>query len=394
MTLCYRCDNPLTDKNQSVEHIIPNACGGRLKSKNLLCKTCNSFYGESFDKELASQVNFFINYLDIKKDRGHPQDIPGVYSHSGQDAILLKGGKHKHLHPKVEIDDNKQSTILNVRADNYEELKKILTSLKRRYPKLNIEEVLSKSKNKKENEPISFVLKLGGVDSYKAVIKSLINFFIFNGGEIKFIKHLIPYLDGKNDYNKILLYVPEPPIYKPMDGEVSHVIKVIGDSEQKILYAYIELFNTYSYLAILNETYDEKSIDYTYGYDLLLNSEIKVDILLNANKSALIAFFNQQNNLPSIRIQQRFLRISEIAMDRLYQKHVQKIISEEVELFSSVNPHVLELPESINIKIENRIATEIKNQQFRVSELTTEAPPTNLKERNTWLFNKIKHWFE
>ena len=35
---CYICGKELTKLNESEEHIIPNAIGGKLKSKKLICK--------------------------------------------------------------------------------------------------------------------------------------------------------------------------------------------------------------------------------------------------------------------------------------------------------------------------------------------------------------------
>ena len=40
MNNCYLCRQVLSKENESVEHIIPNSIGGRLKSKKLLCKKC------------------------------------------------------------------------------------------------------------------------------------------------------------------------------------------------------------------------------------------------------------------------------------------------------------------------------------------------------------------
>ena len=42
MPNCYKCTDEINDENVSTEHIIPNAVGGRLKSKELLCNICNS----------------------------------------------------------------------------------------------------------------------------------------------------------------------------------------------------------------------------------------------------------------------------------------------------------------------------------------------------------------
>ena len=52
MSRCYLCGTLLNESNRSVEHIIPNAIGGHLKSKNLLCKDCNSNTGQKIDAEI------------------------------------------------------------------------------------------------------------------------------------------------------------------------------------------------------------------------------------------------------------------------------------------------------------------------------------------------------
>ena len=54
MPHCYLCGVLLDKSNSSVEHIIPNALGGDLKSRQLLCKKCNSDIGHQADSELAN----------------------------------------------------------------------------------------------------------------------------------------------------------------------------------------------------------------------------------------------------------------------------------------------------------------------------------------------------
>ena len=52
MSKCYVCGVELTEDNKTEEHII-NAIGGVLKSKNLICKQCNSDFGDEIDSFLA-----------------------------------------------------------------------------------------------------------------------------------------------------------------------------------------------------------------------------------------------------------------------------------------------------------------------------------------------------
>lgn len=52
MPKCYFCGTKLDKNNSSIEQIIPNAVGGKLKGR-FLSKSCNSSFGSSHDATIA-----------------------------------------------------------------------------------------------------------------------------------------------------------------------------------------------------------------------------------------------------------------------------------------------------------------------------------------------------
>ena len=68
MNNCYLCKQVFSKENESVEHIIPNSIGGRLKSKKLLCKKCNSKLGTEYDSEVSKMFNASMIISGVKKD--------------------------------------------------------------------------------------------------------------------------------------------------------------------------------------------------------------------------------------------------------------------------------------------------------------------------------------
>jgi HNH endonuclease len=50
---CRGCGVPLTDTNDSEAHIIPNALGGRLKPKCIICRECNTQLDRIADNALV-----------------------------------------------------------------------------------------------------------------------------------------------------------------------------------------------------------------------------------------------------------------------------------------------------------------------------------------------------
>lgn len=79
---------------------IFNSIGGRLKSNYIICKQCNSEFGEDIDSDLSNQLNFIANMLNIKRERGEPQRVSGK-SANGEDIWMEPGGKPSMKKPII-----------------------------------------------------------------------------------------------------------------------------------------------------------------------------------------------------------------------------------------------------------------------------------------------------
>src|SRR4051812_32296263 len=67
---CRGCGTMLTAANDSEAHIIPNALGGSLKPKGIICQTCNRELGALVDNALVKAFGDWPTLLDIPRDRG------------------------------------------------------------------------------------------------------------------------------------------------------------------------------------------------------------------------------------------------------------------------------------------------------------------------------------
>ena len=50
---CLFCPAVLEQTDNPKEHIIPNTIGGRLKSRVLICSTCNSTFGQKCENDIG-----------------------------------------------------------------------------------------------------------------------------------------------------------------------------------------------------------------------------------------------------------------------------------------------------------------------------------------------------
>jgi len=116
-----------------VEHIIPQAIGGKLKAR-LYCKICNDTIGETLDDEISKQFGWVGTLLNIKLERSkiRPYEVRDLKTGN---KLLCDGKSLKRKTPIVKVDskDGKKLDFADVTARSEQELKRICSSIQRRY---------------------------------------------------------------------------------------------------------------------------------------------------------------------------------------------------------------------------------------------------------------------
>lgn len=286
MVTCYICGCELTKDNASEEHIFLNAIGGRLKSKRLLCKQCNSDFGNDIDEEMAKQFNCFANMLNIKRDRGEPQAFDVIDSIDGTVYSYEPGGIPVMKVPIVDKKDAEKQIHYTIITPNIKEGRKVLKGLKRKYPEIDVEKALQKAVTQRSyiDHAVKIPIQLGSPEVFRSLCKTAINFYMLNCDDSKNIKHLIPYIKGEIDVKCVAPFYKEQHIAKK-DSEILHSIILKGDANEKILFAYIEIFDFYKVVILLNADYQGKDFESSYFYNVLTCKEIKPSYQLNIARS-------------------------------------------------------------------------------------------------------------
>ncbi|MBW2174123.1 MAG: hypothetical protein JRF64_05675 [Deltaproteobacteria bacterium] len=128
---CFAC---LEKKELTLEHVLPQAIGGRLKVR-IYCKECNDTFGRQLDHEVSRCFSGFATTLGIKRERGttRPYEVEDVETGT---KLLSNGKSLKRKEPVVQLEvENNGKTLksANIIARSEGELKKIITSLERKY---------------------------------------------------------------------------------------------------------------------------------------------------------------------------------------------------------------------------------------------------------------------
>ena len=127
MLKCYVCNEEIKPENKSLEHILPNCIGGKLKSENLICGICNSELGSGIDRHLCDEMLTISNLLNIKRERNETPTIVAK-DPNGVEYYRKSGGKLFRKKPVNEVPKGYE-----IRANDTNQFINILKGIKKKY---------------------------------------------------------------------------------------------------------------------------------------------------------------------------------------------------------------------------------------------------------------------
>ncbi|OYQ69456.1 hypothetical protein B9T13_07790 [Wohlfahrtiimonas chitiniclastica] len=325
---CTLCNNPLTQKNDSKEHIIPNSIGGFKTIKGFICRDCNSQTGDEWDNELAKQFNLFNNWFDIKKDRGAvpPENIQSI---DGELLKLYPDGKIQHRHPKIDIDENEDGSFkISMMTRDIKEANQKIKELKRKFPNLDVEEAISKVKSSKIDSPIIEInAQFGQNYAWKSIIKIALAFT--KSLNIDTTKCYTALNALKNETSCDTIYYESDLLLNRPSDKVFHLIHIQGNPETNQLIGYVELYGFHRTLMILNDAYTGDPISKTYAFDPSTSEELNINVEISFTNSEIIQFIKKPYNHTEL--QNALGKVIEIYQKRSQQKELDITIQEAIE---------------------------------------------------------------
>lgn len=263
---CYACTKP---RNLTVEHIIPQAIGGRLKAR-LYCKECNGTFGEVLDDEISKQFGWVGTILNIKRERGRVRPYEVTEVKSGIKLLCDgKGLKRKDPIVKVLSKDGKKLDSADVTARTEEELKTICASIQGRY------DVPGGIKTFQDERPgptdTEHIMMIDNSLLRRAVSKIAYGFLC-----IKLPKDVV----FSSSFDPLRLYIREPNNINLASGNYSntcfmtdhvrpiHKIHVAFNRDEGILIGFVSIFGIYRFTILLSEGFKSgvewPGLDYTF----------------------------------------------------------------------------------------------------------------------------------
>lgn len=249
MKKCTICEQPITDKNKSKEHIIHQAIGGSYECDGIYCKECNGKYGSSNDKDFTQIFAPIVDRIDIHKTR----KTKGT-SYTGVMCDEL-GNLYKATY--------KDGKVIKLENENSEYVKYESEKYKTLYYHFQLD-------NK--------AFKLG-------FSKIAFNYAICCGFQPYSLEKIFDFESKKLRENPIVIpFVPMTEFDSVIESsEVTtffHAVRVFNCENN--LYAYIELFNTFQNCVLLSEKNDflqYGDIDKSFANSIETKEKVNQDLL-------------------------------------------------------------------------------------------------------------------
>jgi hypothetical protein len=254
---CALCGSQLSNKNRSKEHVIPNSIGGRLKTADFICKSCNSTYGGSWDSELAKQLNWFSHALAISRETGEPP----------RELVTTVEGEKYWLHADGSLYPEKSSSYseeasadglrISLTAKSVEEAVQRLKGVARKHPKFDVKKAIADLEVKTQylDSPLHFTIGFGGSEAGRSLVKTAFAFASVCGVDHKQCEQAYRYLsEATYDPPFGHAYLSDP-VQDRSNETLLHCVTLQGDPTTSRLWSYIEYFGLFRVVVLLSSKY-------------------------------------------------------------------------------------------------------------------------------------------
>jgi len=320
MSNCYLCGCALEDHiNESTanhfEHIIPQAIGGQLTVRDILCKACGGHerLGGKIDKPFSDMFRLITDRIDMKRDR-KTEPVPLKAK-----LRLLDDGSEFEVHlmedvlsaqkPHFRVDHERKRVQVfanrKVAKDYKRKVERDLVQSGKIDDTYVVEVVSDMAQHPEFFGMLEIPFKLDNKTFEAGFAKMAIEFALSQGVPFQALSHLVNRADLTINSEGTLL--PYYPIFKPEEvieylrtsldeNFMSHSLVLFSQrqiqedgTETKQLYCFVELFGTFQHFVRLNNHYVGDNIDpITYSQKIINEQLIPVDMTKLRPKEVMI----------------------------------------------------------------------------------------------------------
>ena len=249
----------------------------------LICRTCNSETGHTWDEALADDLEDLSRLLNISRERGSVRSKT-VRTSDGTPIRILPGNQIElaHQYPTDFEDGNRK--IRRLTARSVDELRDMARkTIERQGLSLDVETFIAgaSSDTRYLQEALPHTIGPGGADGEKSLVKSALALLFEAGVDPNLADTATSYLTQDEAPTCVFPYYKTDLVSPRTQGMPLNCVYVRGDQASGTLLAYIEIFGFLRRVIRLSDKYDGEAFDYCYVMDPTDGAEQQVTITLD-----------------------------------------------------------------------------------------------------------------
>ncbi len=326
---CAICNTTISIENDSKEHVIPRAIGGYLKVKGFICKSCNNDAGRTWDAELASQLLPLSHLFGVSRQGGDLlPDLPIITS-SGEKLIMKPDGGFSPNKPSFSEEITADGVQIKIMARDIKEAKSILKGVQRKYPNINIEQLLANSEfsNSYPTGLVHHQLNIGGEVSGRSIVKSVLALANHTGISANFCNDAIQYLRDPATpacfgYYQATDLIANRPLETPL-----HCVGINANPVTGLVLGYAEYFGIYRVVVCLGKGFSGDIVKSSYAIDPRTGKELYLTVNLDFNESEIDAIYRYEM-IPEGAIEAAFHAVLPAALEKKFDAERERVIAD------------------------------------------------------------------
>lgn len=329
---CALCVMPITRSNDSAEHVLPNAVGGRLKVRGFICKDCNDRTGYTWDAELAHQLQALCLLIGVHRERG---DTPPmiVQTTSGQ---ALRMTAHDGLHlpkPTYELVETDAGMQIRIAARTMEEARQMIEGAKVKYPSIDVEASLAQAQHRwaMPDGYMHHTFQVGGYAAGRSIVKSALAFAIHSGLLLKDCVKATDHLRDLTDSPAPLgwYYTSDVVKGRPLETPLT-CVGVHANPQTGLVLGYVEYFGLHRAVVELGRDFEGTEVRSIYGFDPRTAEAFLLDITLPFDEIEIAAIFDYQR-IPEGAQEEALRQVLPQALKRQVDRERERVLGSAVE---------------------------------------------------------------
>ena len=172
-SVCAYCGGDITAADDSEEHVIPAAIGGRRTVRGLLHGLCNNRAGYTWDAALEKQLRPLALHFGVKRQRGRTLRM-AVTTTAGEAFLLGPSGVLDMARPEITRTATPQGENIQVVVGSMRVARQVLEGERRKNPAIDVDATLATAQVKRSYAQgvVRLDLGFGGELAGRSLVKS------------------------------------------------------------------------------------------------------------------------------------------------------------------------------------------------------------------------------